>query len=640
MFCQNCGSTINEGSKFCAICGAPQQTAAAPAQPEYPPAQPEYQPTQPEYQPEYQPAQPEYQPEYQTEYQPAQPEYQTEYPPEYQPVQPEYQTEYQPAQPEYKTEYPPEYPYSQQSAGVYTQPEYNYTQPGYPPAQTYAATPEQPYPDNYENPALPPEPVKKGKPWLKIAIPVAAVVVVAVAAIIVYFTFFQGPATLRTIDKAMKNLGGEVTQRLDGSPLKAVGMLMDGVKDGETSVDFKYNDYWSGEIKGSATLNSNLEEREFALQADLTIYGDKFDAEAYINKERMAVRSRLIDDSFYGFRYSTFRDDIKVFGELVGLDNETMDMLADVVEMIDDLMNTGLDGYEDETFNPKPYNDLLTNFIKNADINKESTSIDSGGANVKCTKIEITIPEDAIIDFLSDLVDLIADDQWIKNQFLMLDNEFLQEMAGMSLEDSYKDVLKTLRDLVRDFERDYSGDMIQTYFIGRKDRLLRVEYRWDIKFGRERTKLNASLDFGSAVTDRWVLNASVTGDDGNRDTIRITWNYTEKSSTIENTITISPGGDDPITLSSVWSPNKGDFTLSYEDSWDIYEITGIFKADNKGFELEFDDFSPPYSRDSLTISIMVDFGAQIEKIEYINLDRWGESFLEKLGDFILNSGLF
>lgn len=65
MFCNNCGSSIPDGVRFCTNCGHPvaQAPAQQPAQQPYqqPAPQPQYQQQPQQYQPQYQPQQPQYQ---------------------------------------------------------------------------------------------------------------------------------------------------------------------------------------------------------------------------------------------------------------------------------------------------------------------------------------------------------------------------------------------------------------------------------------------------------------------------------------------------------------------------------------------------------------------------------------------------
>jgi hypothetical protein len=277
------------------------------------------------------------------------------------------------------------------------------------------------------------------------------------------------------------------------------------------------------------------------------------------------------------------------------------------------------------------YRKVFSDFVNNIEITTERIDIDSGGTSVRCTKINFLVTEDTLILLLNDLYEALENDDSIREYFGMLDNEFMQEMYNTGFDSMYREMMRELRTFVRSFERSFSGDITISFFVGRGNRLLRAEVNTDFRYDGERAGLRATFDFGSSVTDRWVSNITVTDSHG-RNSARIVWNYNERSSGIENSITITADGEDPITLTSVWSPNRGDFTLSYDDGWSDGEITGVFTYDNDGFRLEFDDLSQNHN-ESLTIGIIVQYSAQIRQIEYINLDRWGETLINKLEEF-------
>jgi len=587
MFCHKCGNQMPDGNKFCMSCGAPQL-----AQPGNTPPQQAYAPPEQAYTPPQQACIP--------------------------PEQP-----YTLPQESYAS---PEQPYvlPQQA---YTTPEQAYTPPQHayaPPEQTY--TPQQTYyPPGYTDrqgvqPGKP-SAGKKGGLWWKIAIPVTAVVIAAAA--VVYFFVLRGPAN--TITRALSNVRAEITQRMDGSPLKAINMMSKATKDGTISVSFNYKDSWyDRETSGTVSLSSRYEDRDFALTGDFLINDFKFDFEAFLNRERLAFGSSRIDGNYYGVTFSTFSEDIRVLGDTAGLDEKTMDQMTEFVKIIEKALQPASSNKKDSS----AYVTLLTDFYKKCEQTSERVEINPGGNNVKVTRIDTIITKEAILRLLDDLYDLIDRDENINEIFDTLDS---YESMGMPVNISRRDVMRQISSLIRDFDKYFSdsGTITLSLFIGGGDRLARMEINTNFKYDGERVKMSASFDFGASAKDRWVFRV-----DFNGTTEKIEWSYKEKSNSVENTIVIT-NGDDLITLGSEWSPTRGDFTLfyEYEYGWSgqtqTGEITGVFKEDTKGFILTFDDLSS-YDSDSLKIEIKAEYGAKIKQIEYINIDKWKESFLDKL----------
>ena len=477
---------------------------------------------------------------------------------------------------------------------------------------------------------------KKGKLWLKIAIPVF--VIALAAAGIYYFVFLRNPAN--TVVRALANTGAEITQRIDGTPLKAFGLLSDILKDGTLTVDFdRGNERYGTQTTGSIKLSSISEEREFALAGKIKLYNDYNDEyrdvefEAFINKERLAIGSRLFNDNFYGVRYSTFNDDIEVFGDAVGLDSDTMDQMTDVVNILDEMMNYSA---SDSSLNER-FSDLLIKFYEGCEQTSDRVDIDIGGKSIRVTQQIITISKDAILGLLEGYYDLFEDNddsRAIMDLYTSIIGADQYYSDGMS----YNNALREFRSFIRDFEKYYSdaSTITITLYIGSNDRLILAEIDASMRIDNERYRFSISFDFGESAEDRWVFKANADGG-----MIKVVWDYKERSSSLENTIVITTD-EDTITLISDWAPGRGDFTLSFEDE-DTYgwqntgEITGVFREENNGFSLSFDNLMDTYYGDIFTIDITAEKGAGIKQIDYINIDRWDKALIEEFGDFINNS---
>ena len=502
---------------------------------------------------------------------------------------------------------------------AYTPPEYSYPPPG----QEYApAQPAQTYGQYSPEESGAPAGKKKGL-WWKIAVPVAVVVIAAAA--VYYFVFLRNTANI--LNNAFTNFGEEITQRIDGTPLKAIGLLSETLKDGTVTVGFDYEDSWSGsETSGKISLSSAYEDREFALAGNVKIFDgyweseQNVDFEAFMNKERMAFGSKLINNNYYGFRYSTFRDDIEEFGYKANISRDIMDTLSDFVEMLDEAINKT--GNEKDSASLDAYSTIIQNFIRTCEQTSERVDFDSGGATVKATRVDIIITKEDILQLLSDLYEQLDRDEELRESFKSLETYGSMYTVGVN----YNTLLRELSNAIDELDDNYSGTMTVSFYIGSGDRLLRYEFNTNIRMYGERIRASVSFDFGASVTDRWTMRIDAEGE-----TVRINWDYKERSSSIENTITVSAGSG-TVTLMSLYSPARGDFTLSYETKddygWsDRGEITGVFTEDSKGFTLSFDNLMGTDNDGILTIEITGEKGANIKQIDYINLDEWDKDLI-------------
>ena len=523
----------------------------------------------------------------------------------------------------------------QAPASAQTQPEP--AQTPYDPQQPQA-TPYAPPPYDPQQQYMPPPEKPKSRKWLWITlISVAGALIIATA---VYFIFFRNAGPLLQLGRAFNNLGAEVEERFDNTPLKAFPMLAEVLEDGTVTVNFDYTsallgEWLSASVDGSVKISSILETRDFALVAEVGMYGQTFDIDAYMNKERIALRLQLLGDEFYGFRYETFRDDIRVLGNQIGLSTHDMDMLSDIVDQLNEMMNAE-EEVDEELL--KAYTNIMTKFVTNIGVSSRRTHIESGTERISCRSVELKITKEALVTLLNDFYDLFENNETIKEQFSAFGSSSIPGVDGIYGE-SYEQLMRDFKRIINEFEKNYSGDIILLFYIDREDRLLRIEIIADMEYDGESAELKATLDFGRSVTDTWMLELSVVGNHSS-ETITVFWDYEEHSGSYRNTVHIIASDMDSITLVSDWYQSNGDFSLNYIDRWNSGKITGNFTTDDKNFRLAFDDFYPGGSGDRLKIEVLAQTGAEIGDVDFINIDKWGNALIEAIFSLIMGGVFF
>jgi len=459
-------------------------------------------------------------------------------------------------------------------------------------------------------------------------IPVAVAIAVAV-----YFIFFYSISPMITLGKAFGNLGVEVEECFEATPLRALVMLYDIFEDGTVTVNFDYENklpglWWNTDASGRVQLSSNTATREYTLGADVSVDGESFDIEAHINRERIAARSQLLSDNYYGFRYATFREDIRVFGKIIGLSEYDMDMYADIVDQINDAMNPSLSEEVLFTTTYKAYIDVLTNFMDNIEVTTEKTRLVTGEESVRCSLIQLTITRRALLDMLGEFYDVLENDEALRAQ-IDINNAPLQAGFYGGTGSTYDELLKQLKEAIRVLERSYTGDIILSFYISRADRLLRAEIYTDIEYDGFATQVKGSFSFGNSIYDTWVFDVTVKGDK-NSENIRIEWDYEAQPDKLVNTVRFSSDEIESLALISKWEPEKGDFTLAYISDEESGEISGAFLINDKDFRLVFYNIYPEESSESLYLEIVAKQGAYFEDIDFINIDSWGDAFFNEL----------
>ena len=360
---------------------------------------------------------------------------------------------------------------------------------------------------------------KKPKNWIWITAASTAVVILAGCA--AYFIFFNNISHMMKVGRALNNLSEEMEERIDNSPLKALSMLPEIMEDGtvNANIDYSYDLFgdWLGgtDIEVDIQLSSNSIEREYALNIKENSF-DLFNGiDIHMNRERLALRLDILDSNFYGIRYDTFRDDIRVFGRLIFLDDELMDTLSDVVDIINEIIN-----FEETDDLQEAFADALIKFAGNLKTTSTRTTTESSGENVRCTAIELTITKEDIITLLNDAYEIYETSETFQAQYAIFDNPAFTGLFGGYGGNFYEEYLKELRDVIDSFEKSYEGDIKVTFYIGSDDRLLSVAVFADTEYEGEEFIFDAFLSFGNGVEDDWIFNFI---SDDNSENIEVIW---------------------------------------------------------------------------------------------------------------------
>lgn len=462
---------------------------------------------------------------------------------------------------------------------------------------------------------------KKFRPWMAGASALAVIVVVAAVLL------FVRASPLLAASRSMTNFQNELSERLESTPLQAFGLLMNSFSHGTVNVNFTYADRWST-ARVNASLASNAQRGEYALSGNVNVDSVNLDFSTYLNRDRVAFGSRQIGRDYYGFRFATFRDDIRPFGRELGLSNSDMDNAADIVEAIGDSLRSGstfADYYSD-------YTAALVSLFRNAEQVTNRVDVRVGGSTINARRVEYTFSDDAIINLLYDLVDIFENDENMLDAF---NGPFVD--SGISM--SHRDMVRTLRDAVRTIERNFSGYVTLTFYIGNRDRMLRIDLSGDLVIYGDRFEFEIILDLGESATDTWELDMTFRFD-RERVNVRIIWDYREANGNHVHTIEISGRDIDTIELRSDWDPVRGDFILSAHErsrwgTWDFGSIDGNFTTDGETFSLRFDQDT----RDGhWALEISTERGAAIGTIDFINIDQWTLAWLERIEDVLWDLG--
>jgi len=468
------------------------------------------------------------------------------------------------------------------------------------------------------------------KKWWKIAVPAAAVLVLATAVL----AFSTNEAPLISVGRALENVRSEAACRLNSSPIRAAAILADSLDHGTITVSFDHRDRggfpFAFGTSGSVILASDAQNSEYALEADVSLGGFiSVDLEAHLNSERLAARSGMIGADFYGITFSTFRSDIRSFGGIIGLNHAEMDEMSDLVEALGEQLSaapiTGSGFLE-------PYVDIFTRFFLS--LNYESVPghiTTSDGDELNAAVFRYVITQTNMRGLLANIYTQLQNDETLRSSFDFYGGPLMQDLTGPML--TYDEFLREIRDAASEFGESFPGDITLTLRIV-DNRLFSAEADFDLYVYGEPNPVYLRLNLGTSVNDPWTLVLSVVNDHGDTIGATIGWIFDTIGDSVENRLRITTFGPDgaddtDVALSSSWSQDSGRFTLAVEDGRVRESISGTFIiTDDGGFNLRPDAID--LGGQSLTLEISTVPGADIRPIEFINLDRWDQQLLNTL----------
>ena len=493
-------------------------------------------------------------------------------------------------------------------------------------------------------PAVPPVSMMApaGKPK-KSMVPIIAavaglVVIIIVAAIVIVSRF--GPTL--AVGRAMGNFNEELMARIETTPFQAFPMLFNTLDNGTVHVEFdwweEWEDWWTGtrqtsEASGTMSFASNARRGEFAFRGDFEIDRDDFGFSAYINRDRIALGSPQVGREYYGFRYATFREDIRPFGRTAGLTSREMDEMSDFVEWFGESMaNTG--GSATDEFDE--YTSVLIDLLLASETVTDRVDIRVGRETVSARRVSYEIDDTDFIRLLGDWLEIFENDENMVNAFNIGAGDF-----GMD----HRATVRELRSALRDVERELRGSTITlSFYIGRRDRLLRIDLDANLRIAGERIRFDARLDLGESATDTWRLEFNVEDL-----SLEVIWEFRESGARLVNTIEVTNEdrwGRNTNTLTIDWNPSSGAFFLEAEergrwgtDTWEL--LRGNFTVRGNDFVLELENYNDwGWSRSELDIIIRTETGNANTggNMSFINIDQWDQRLINRVEDLLWDLG--
>ncbi|MCL2225290.1 MAG: hypothetical protein FWB96_10035 [Defluviitaleaceae bacterium] len=352
----------------------------------------------------------------------------------------------------------------------------------------------------------------------------------------------------RELNSALSNFEAEVSQRIETTPFQAFVLLADALEYGTTNVSFAYIDEMDGWGDGNVTVNasilSNAEAMEFALRGDVEFEGVNVDFSMALNEERLAVGSSVLGEDYYGVMFATFAEDLPRLLEEMGFDlaeNFELAMIfSSIVEYLELVFRLEEDSWEEQSW------EVIFNFIRSAAQTPED--VDGG------RRIAYTFTMADLADFIREYYEFImSNDDFMSIYDIPLFSDALGTTSA-DAEEMFEAMLEEIAVL-----EDVNGELTVAFYIGERDRLLRIGMDGAFEYDGEEVELSAVFDFGENATDTWTLTAQAT-DGFDTYSFEMAWEIGEIGGRHVHEFAVEAMGEN-VTLTTEWNPTNGDFAI-------------------------------------------------------------------------------
>jgi hypothetical protein len=280
------------------------------------------------------------------------------------------------------------------------------------------------------------------------------------------------------------------------------------------------------------------------------------------------------------------------------------------------------------------YISVLTSLLRESETVTDRVEIRVGRETVTAQRVSYEIDDADFIGLLEDWLDIFEADESIMNAF---------NVAGMETGMDHRAMVRNMRSELSSLRRELRGsELTLSFYIGRRDRLLRVDLNATLRVGGERIRFDARLDLGDSAMDTWRLE--FTFDDM---MIEIIWEYREAGARHVHTLDMfmeDRWNTDNIIFTSDWNPTSGAFFFEYEERnrWGNHSdeiLRGNFTTQRDNFRLEIDHFQDfGWSRSELALIIRTESGASFANPSFINIDQWDQRLMNRVEDLLWDIG--
>lgn len=454
----------------------------------------------------------------------------------------------------------------------------------------------------------------------------AGVIVVVLVVLIFGSSILTKLSPVTALGRATAKTSAAIQDRIDKSPYKAVQILGNSLMSGSVGCGVSYDDGHS-RVNGQFNLNSDWENQAVSLGASGSYNGQSMDAELFLNNERAAFRSSLLQDC-YGATFATLEDDLRAsfLPDALGLSDEEIRQAGQAAEMVSKLMDLDL------TDLLKQGKELYADFLDGIQLESDSAKTEVGGKRLSCTAVYAEVDEKDLMNLTMDLYDLYTEDEDVRNlvvSSIVADGYYTVTEA----EQQYDQQVRNARQQLEQQMRRLDCDMELTYFL-HSNQLVKVEVAGEMTVDGTTVNTEMYLDFGEdPEKDDWTMECVMTSGYGDKITMNAVYSTDVSGADYKDSleITLDEGyGAETVGLYTDWDRKSGDLAISLDNGDDYQTGYCNLVVDGDTFTLTLDDLAEAMYMDGIfQLEFTADQSAVVEDPDFINLNQWDQAVLEE-----------
>ncbi len=489
-----------------------------------------------------------------------------------------------------------------------------------------------------EVPAEAKAPTKRKKvKWWYIAIPVVAVIALAVALLWNTLTVYLFPEI--ALANAIGNTVAALETRSQGTPFTMMNKAIDEEGKSTSELDVECTIPDMGDFSIDMQMQSDAQNKQYMTDISVGAQGVSMDMGLYMDADKLGFNMEMLTgESYYGIVYDGFGENLRNNEFLASnLGEEGVEIAEEIVSALENVLNQEQLTEEQLRASRELYLQVVLDFLKEQELEPGRAAIELDGSQKKCYSITVQLTKEDLVALVDNLLEAMKDDPVVNRSM---------DMFAATGEDTLEELIDSLQKELEESTDEGEGAFEFVFYLY-DNQLAQVDIEV-VTEGEEGESYSGSysLIFGTdAAKSDITLRMTSKWDDDTEDVSELRLTTTRDGDIIREEILIVSEGDDEeesrVVLGYEWDRKQGDFEIFAEEIQDEendinISVKGSLLEEENSYSLTIsnlmEQLQSVIGNDlgdmegfELTLSISAQAGADIEEPEITDITSMSET---------------